>query len=187
MNGWTIALILLGVALAAALLLTLAGEYFLGSGVYAEYPGGVGFSGGGHFGRLYYYGVAWVRPADDPRPCPLVVHLAGGDLTGAEFADSGAMLARGWTSVTSPEQAATGLPLILIYREGDYAVNLSYAPSDGALTAVTVGVAGMGSAKPTARGIPVSLRDKRVSLPAPERELFEALGPPARRTRGAAY
>ncbi len=186
MSGWGWCLVLLGVLFGVYVLLTLAGEYYLGSGVHAEYPDGVSFTGGGHFSRMTYYGVAWVRDADDPRPCPLVVHLAGGDLTAADLADPDALRARGWVSVTDDAQLAAGLPLLLEYREGDYAVHITYHA--GVPVAVTVGFAIHGvAAWPEAQGIPVSFRGGRVSLPAPEQDLIRALGPPTRRTRGAAY
>src|SRR5436190_23171887 len=108
MTGWTLGLLIVGVLFVVAVLLTLAGEYFLGSGVHAEYSRNVSFTGGGHFFRLTYYGVAWVRDARDPRSCPLVLHLSGGDLTAAELAEPGALRARGWTSVQGDDALAAG-------------------------------------------------------------------------------
>src|SRR5262249_10174245 len=136
MSGWVWALVIVGLLLGAAVLATLAGEYFLGSGVHAQSPRGVSFTGGGHFFRMTYYGVAWVR--DGHEPCPLVIHLAGGDVSAADFADPNALLARGWTRLTDDQGLARGLPQILEYREGDYAAHLSYSNPDSVLMAVTV-------------------------------------------------
>ena len=186
MSGWTLGLVMVGALLVFAALLTLAAEYFLGSGVHAEYPHGVSFTGGGHFHRLTYYGVAWIRDPQGPPACPLVVHLAAGDVTAAELADARALEARGWTRVQGGDPP--GLPLLLEYREGDYAAHVTYAnPDGGAVNAVTVGVTGMGSARPEARGIAVTFQGQRLALPAAEQNLLSQLGPPLRRTRGAAY
>ena len=180
MSEWGYGLVVLGLLLAGALLWTLARAYFV-VGVYAEYPQGVSFTGHGQIGRMTYYGLAWIRDDREPRPCPLVIHLADGDMAAADLAAPERLLARGWTRFTDDQELARGLPLVLGYQEGDYGVHLSYA--GGTLTCVTVGVESAAAVRPDARGIAVSLRGGRVSLPVPEAELVRVLGAPTRRTR----
>src|SRR5262245_20760133 len=146
MGGWGCGLVVLGLVLAGAVLWALAGEYFGGSGVYAEYPEGVAFSGHGQFGRMTYYGLAWIRDDRDPRPCPLVIHRAGGDLAAADLVDPEPLLARGWVRFTSDQELARGLPLVLVYREGDYGVHLTYHGE--VLVCVTVGAETAAAVRP---------------------------------------
>src|SRR4051794_10986832 len=84
MGEWGCGLAVLGLVLAGALLWVLARAYFV-VGVSAEYPQGMSFTGRGPSGRITYYGLAWIREDRDPRPCPLVIHLADGDLAAADL------------------------------------------------------------------------------------------------------
>jgi hypothetical protein len=187
MSGWYYGVAIVGLLLVGALILTLAGEYFIGSGVHAVYPQGVSFTGSGHFSRMTCYGVAWMRDNQDPQPCPLVIHLSTGDMSPIDLSTPETLLARGWTKILEDKEPVAELPQILIlqYREGDYAAHVYYA--DGILTTVTLGMQAVALAKPDARGIAVSFQGKRVPLPLPEGELLEILGVPTLRTRGAGY
>jgi hypothetical protein len=56
--------------------------------VTAVYPGGVRFLGiKKPGGRMHYRIVSWTADPADPRPCPFVLHLPGGDLGGNALGD----------------------------------------------------------------------------------------------------
>ena len=53
-----------------------------GDSVLATYPGAVEFGGSVNAGRATFGIVQWMSDPANPRPCPLVIHLPGGDLGG---------------------------------------------------------------------------------------------------------
>src|SRR6187200_2587587 len=99
-------LMVLGLLLVGALLWTLARAYFV-VGVSAEYPQGVSFTGHGQIGRMTYYGLAWIWDSREPRPCPLVIHLADGDMAAADLAAPEQLLARGWCRFTDDQEVTS--------------------------------------------------------------------------------
>jgi hypothetical protein len=53
----------------------------------ARYPGGIELGGVACGGQTTYRILQWLADPDDPQPCPLALHLPGGDLTGDALCD----------------------------------------------------------------------------------------------------
>jgi hypothetical protein len=111
----------------------------------------------------------WDRDPNNPRPCPLVVHLPTGDLGDKELSDALALKRAGW------EEQDNGHGNTLLLRAGTAQVCCNY--QGGVLVGVSV------SALPGVGGGPVvfSVGGKRVSLPATDQAITTALGQPVRR------
>ena len=134
----------------------------------AEYPSGVRFTGrrtGTNFET-----VAWARNPKNPQPCPLVLHLPGGDLSAKELADPKVLLARGWAT-KEPDHGLRELS----YRRGNL---VAWAAHRGAILEM-VGVNAL-TCPEQQQGI-VSIGGKRLPLPVSEDEMIGALGQPIRR------
>jgi hypothetical protein len=108
----------------------------------------------------------WRRDANNPQPCPIVVHFPTGDLGEKELSDVNALKRAGWT-----ENGPSGL----MFRENPPLVVCGYRR--GVLVAVTVDTLPGNGGGP---GV-VSVNGKKVTLPATDEQITQALGPPLRR------
>jgi hypothetical protein len=149
--------------LTAAALLAVLGRAVLrgprGSAL-AEYPGGVTLAGPVAGGRATYVLVQWLSDPADSSPCPLVVHLPGGDLGGDALCDWGA-----------PQVAATlGGP-----EELDL---FPFHDERGRIIGIRVGLLPGGPA------VEVSVGGTRLALPLAEEDAVRLLGEPLGRRAG---
>ena len=133
--------------------------------VTAVYAGGVEFVGGKKpGGRTLYRSVQWVLDPDDPRPCPFVLHLPGGDLGGNALGD--------WTATA--KSAELGSPDELeVWPSHDEA---------GRLVCVSIRMVPP-SRLFGARPIELSINGTRVMLPLTDDDLVRLLGEPTERRR----
>jgi hypothetical protein len=124
--------------------------------VLSTYPSGVELAGPVTGGRLTYRIVQWLRDPSNPRPCPLVLHLPGGDLRGDALC--------AWSAPAAAEQLGSPVGLdIFLFHNGGKAVG------------VRVGLL------PGGRRIELSITGVRFSLPLAEDEAVRLLGEPSRR------
>lgn len=87
MPGWLSDFVTLGLVGVLVALLAVV-RTMCSTHVTAVYPGGVRFLGVKKpGGRTHYRIVAWTADPADPRPCPFVLHLPGGDLGGDALGD----------------------------------------------------------------------------------------------------
>ena len=135
----------------------------------AFYPSGVTFIAKG---TGAYDALQWQNDnANNPQPCPLVLHLPGGDLTAKELADPKLLHSRGWRE--SYRDDARGL-VEFRWLESENGVEKSLAQvtlAGGNLDRVLVR---------TTEDLSASLDGKRVPLPITAEQLEQLLGQPLR-------
>ena len=122
-----------------------------------EYPDGVTLAGPVRGDRAAFVLVQWLSAPGKPAPCPLVVHLPGGDLGGDALCDLG-----------SPQAAAElGAPVDLDV--------FPFHDGRGGAAGIRVGVL------PGCPVVEVSVGGIRLALPLSEEDATRLLGKPLRR------
>jgi hypothetical protein len=135
----------------------------------AIYPGGVSFfaQGSGPYASLQWQ----ADNANKQQPCPLVLHLPGGDLTAQDLADPKKLQDRGWRETF---QDNGGVTVEYTWQEMNKGAEKTLAQvtlTGGALSRVLLR---------TTEDISASIDGKRFSLPIGARALEELLGKPQR-------
>jgi hypothetical protein len=131
------------------------------------YPGGVTFTG---WYAPNFETCIWMRDANNPQPCPLVVHLPAGDLGDKELSDAKALKRAGWAERDAGDGRTeltlrANPPMVACWYQG------------GVLAGVSVStLSGNGGGPGT-----FSVNGKRLSLPATDEAITQALGEPLRR------
>ena len=128
------------------------------------YPQGVTFQG---WYVPNFETCCWRQDPRNPRPCPLVVHRAAGDLGDKELSDPNALRRAGW------EEQDLGGGLVVLREPGPPSI-VACAFANGVLTDVAVSVLSGGTAE-------VSVGGNRVALPGTDEAITAALGQPLRR------
>jgi hypothetical protein len=123
----------------------------------------------GHHGTNFET-VGWSRDANNPQPCPLVVHLPDGDYSDKELSDPKLLVARGWVA----DQPVDGLRP-LTYRRGNLVVQVAHR--GGVLELVNINAL---TCPEPQEGI-VSIGGKLLTLPVSDDEMVRLLGQPIRR------
>jgi hypothetical protein len=139
----------------------------------AVYPGGVSFFANGQGAyKGAYYSLQWqAANANPPPPCPLVLHLPGGDLNAHELADPKKLQDRGWVESFQDNGRVT-VEYKWEERAGDAEKTLAQVTlTGGVLTRVLL--------RTTDSAI-ASIDDKRVELPIADRQLEQLMGKPQR-------
>src|SRR5262245_38036777 len=135
----------------------------------AEYPGGVSFVAKG---QAPYDCLQWQGGnANPPPPCPLVLHLPGGDLTAQDLADAKQLQDRGWVKSYQDNGVAA---VEYQWRESAGGVEKTLAQvtlTGGVLTRVLLRTTGNVSA---------TIGGKHVALPITSGQLEQLLGKPLR-------
>ncbi|MFL5339648.1 MAG: hypothetical protein ACJ8F7_05715 [Gemmataceae bacterium] len=127
------------------------------------YPQGVTFTG---WYVPNFESCNWTRDPNNPRPCPLVIHLLVGDLGDKELSDAAALKRAGWEEQGNGNLALrTSKALVLCSHQG------------GVLVGVSVSALSSDGGGPIA----FSLGGKRTSLPATDEAITATLGQPVRR------
>jgi len=139
----------------------------------AIYPGGVSFfaNGQGAYKGAYYSLECLAAGANQPQPCPVVLHLPGGDLTAQDLADSKKLQDRGWVESFRDNG---GVTVEYQWKEmaGDAEQTLAQVTlTGGVLTRVLLR---------TTDGVSASIDGKRVALPITAAKLEELMGKPLR-------
>ena len=114
-----------------------------------------------------YEVVSWSRDANNPQPCPIVLHLPGADLDEKKLADRKALKALGWAE----EDQGPGRTQ-LSFRRRNLVIWVRYEL--GALA--QVGVNALTEREAVAEI--VSVNGRKLSFPVSEEELVRALGNP---------
>lgn len=136
----------------------------------AVYPGGLSLGARAASGE--YTSLQWQREhAGGPQPCPLTLHLPGGDLGPADLADAKLLRRRGWF-----EQYRDDARAMVAYQWEDVrnGAEVSLAQVmlvDGAIDRVLVR---------TTDALAVSVNGRRVPLPVAGAEMERLLGKPLR-------
>ena len=146
-------LLVLAAGAAITLLVTLWRVGRPRAAVVAVYPGGIELGGSRRRGRVVYALVQWTTDRANPEPCPLAVHLPGGDLAGAALCD--------WGAATAAVRLG-GPPELDIFP----------FHKDGKIVGVRVGLL------PGGPPVEVSVAGKRFSLPLTEEAAVRVLGEP---------
>src|SRR5262245_32170014 len=135
----------------------------------AVYPGGVSFfaQGSGPYSSLQWQ----ADNANKPQPCPLVLHLPGGDFTAQDLADAKKLQACGWRETFQDNASAT---IEYTWQEMDKGAERSLAQ-----VRLTSGVPSRVLLR-TTEDVSASIDGKRLSLPIGPRSLEELLGKPLR-------
>jgi hypothetical protein len=195
-----VAILVLGVAIAVV-------RASSGSLAFAGYPGTFEFTGVQRFWSTNYFGLKWVPNPGEVGACPVVIHLDGGEVGAAEWAEPKRLLQRGWVEVpflpVAPEWAAVvgpdvgrGLPKVVKYGQGELRVATQH--TGGVLTGVWVLVVTPLEERIAQRLPPgqehmatrvgatryaISVGGRRITLPISQAELIQALGPPDSRRK----
>ena len=148
--------------LIAAVALTLPAGGCMAKPRFLIYPQGITFTG---WHNPNFESCAWTRDPNNPRPCPIVIHLPTGDLGEKELSDAAALKRAGWAENGPTGLMLRGNPMVLCQYENGVLVNvtLSVLPGNGG---------GPGA---------LSIDGKRVTLPATDEAITQVLGAPLRR------
>jgi hypothetical protein len=175
-----------GVAAAFQIYLEISGVF-----VQAAYAPDLGFSGISHFGRATYAGFSWFQDPERPKPCPLVLHLAGRDLGAEDLGNIEHLRALGFR-LDLPDERTTAMlsklagrpyrPFVSNYvrRDGRLLISVGIGPlgPHAGLRSVWVGYQLVEPQPWPRRSDIVSIGGKPLPLPVTDRELTGILGPP---------
>jgi REP element-mobilizing transposase RayT len=165
MPTWLSVFVTVGVVIILFNLFRAARTLLFSTPVTAVYPGGVELVGVKLGRRTTYRIVQWLTDPDRPRPCPLVIHLPGGDLAGDALCDWNATAAA--AELGSPDE----LEIWPFRDESGRVVGVSIRLVPGALF----------SPQP----VEVSISGMRIALPLTDEDAVRVLGEPTeRRTLG---
>jgi hypothetical protein len=185
---------ILAVPLVFGLALSLVSSY-LGTLVFAIYPGPLEFMGHSRLSGTMYVSIKWMRDPAAPASCPLIVHLPVGDVGEQELAAEGGLLKLGFHEVPyqiAPELAALPRPHlhpkdlgIVKFGQGDLRIATQHTA--GQLTSVDIWVVEPGHEtvawSPGGTRYSISVDGRRITLPLSESELVGVLGVPAARRK----
>jgi hypothetical protein len=157
-SSWLwILLALAGVFCLWSILLVLRKAMFT-TAVLTRYPGGIELGGSSCGGQITYRIVQWLDDPAHPQPCPLAVHLPGGDLVGNALCDLNA-------TVRARELGAPSEFEIFPYHQ-----------ADGKIIGVSLRLIPEGL--PGVRPVMMSIGGKKFSLPLTGEEAVRLLGAP---------
>jgi hypothetical protein len=165
-SGWLWTFAVAGGILVLVGLLAALRKIRFADSVSAVYPDGIELAGGQVGERTTYRVVQWLADPADPRPCPLVVHLPGGDLAGDALGDWDATNAA--VELGGPDE----LEIWPFHDERGRVVGVSVR---------MVPAGGLFGPRP----VEVSIDGKRIPLPLTDEDAVRLLGDPThRRTLG---
>jgi hypothetical protein len=130
-----------------------------------EYPQGIHFMGWNYDSE--YEIVSWSGKGNNPQPCPLVIHLPGGDVDEKKLSDRKALKALGWTET----DYGNGW-IKMEFRQENLVVSANYERG----VFVQAGVNTLTCPEPAADI--VSINGQKLTLPVSESDLVRALGKP---------
>ena len=146
--GWTIILMLL---------VRIVWRALFAQTILTRYPGGIELGGTAYGGQATYRCLQWLIDPNDPQPCPLALHLPGGDLVGDALCD--------WNATY--EARKLGAPQELeVFPYHQY----------GKIIGVSIRMIPEGPL--WARPVTVSVAGTRFQLPLSEKEAVRLLGEP---------